>query len=330
VLFVRPVRTAGVLLAACLVAGGLVSSRASAGTAGLVPKLDSLIASFQGHAGIWVSEPNVSTPIFTHDSDEQVIAASLYKLGVLAEAERRVETGELSYTDPVVIQLEDITADGSFVDAGTQLTIDQALEAMITLSDNGPGLALWYAFGGVSIDETLTKIGLGDFHIAVDDSDENWATPRAVGMFFTLLAKRELISPAASDRMLARLGRQQISDRLPAQLPADVVVAHKTGNLPGITHDAGIIFTRTGPLVVVAMTSGALDEDANSFISSIGALVYSANIEPSANIGGGTREPVGDYVAEWRREGAMNMPTTIRGAHPMRRSQTAPIPNRPV
>jgi hypothetical protein len=60
--------------------------------------------------------------------------------------------------------------------------------------------------------------------------------------------------------------------------------------------------------------------------------VYNANLERSADVarGTGTREPVGDYVAEWRRERAMNMPTTIRSARPMKRNQTAPIPNRPV
>src|SRR5207248_5148937 len=93
----------------------------------------------------------------------------------------------------------------------------------------------------------------------------------AIGTFFTLLAKRQLISPAASDRMLARLERQQINDRLPAQLPGGVVVAHKTGNLSGVTHDAGVIYTKTGPRVVVAMTWDALDEDAANFISSIGS-----------------------------------------------------------
>jgi hypothetical protein len=61
------------------------------------------------------------------------------------------------------------------------------------------------------------------------------------------------------------------------------VIAHKTGNLTGITHDAGIIYTKTGPRVVVAMTWNAFEEDATNLISSIGALVYSANLTPAAN-----------------------------------------------
>jgi len=277
------VRRVGLALAVCLVLALATPAPARASTAELVQQLDGLISSFPGGAGIWVADPTLATPLFVHDPDEQVLAASLYKLGVLAEVERRVDAGDLHYGDVITIQPEDITTDGSFEDAGTELTLDEALEAMITISDNGSALALWRIVGGANIDATLEKAGVKNFHVAFDDTEDNWVTARSVGTFFTLLAKRQLISAAASDRMLARLERQQISDRLPAQLPPGVVVAHKTGNLSGITHDAGIIFTKTGPRVVVGLTWDALDDDAANFISSIGSLVYSANVQPAAN-----------------------------------------------
>jgi beta-lactamase class A len=277
------VRGVGFAVAVCLVMALSLAVPARASTAELIQQLDGLISSFRGGAGIWIADPTVAKPLYTHDPDERVIAASLYKLGVLAEAERRVDAGELKYNDIITIEPEDITADGSFEDAGTQLSLDEALEVMITISDNGSGLALWRILGGANIDATLDKAGMGDFHVALDATEDNWVTPHAIGTFFTLLAKRQLISPAASDRMLARLERQQISDRLPAQLPPGVVVAHKTGNLVGMVHDAGIIYTKSGPRVVVAMTWDAFDEDAASFISSVGSLVYSANLEPAAN-----------------------------------------------
>jgi beta-lactamase class A len=75
--------------------------------------------------------------------------------------------------------------------------------------------------------------------------------------------------------MLARLERQRINDRIPAGLPKTAVVAHKTGNLPGLIHDAGIIFTPAGPRVVVVTTSDAF-EGANTFIADIAAAVYGA------------------------------------------------------
>src|SRR5207237_1093820 len=150
--------------------------------------------------------------------------------------------------------------------------------------------------GGANIDATLEKAGIKNFHVALDDSEDNWVTPRAVGTFFTLLARRQLISAAASDRMLARLERQQINDRLPAQLPADVVIAHKTGNLSGVTHDAGIIFTKTGPRVVVVMTWDALldlDRYVPAFITFIAnKLSNSATVFYQKNFG--------VNVTEWR------------------------------
>ena len=276
-------RLVALVVVATLLATTVPAGRAQASTQDLVRQLDGLVSAFNGGVGLWISDPSLPTPLFTHGPDEHVVTASLYKLGVLAEAERRVEAGELHYTDSVVIEPEDITTDGSFEDAGTTLTLDDALEAMITISDNGTALALWHILGGSNIDTTLTKLGMPDFHVAFDDSEDNWATPHALGTFFTLLAKRQLISPAASDRMLARLERQQINNRLPAQLPQGVVVAHKTGNLAGLTHDAGIIYTKSGPRIVVAMTWDAGDDDADGFISSVGALVYSTILEPLAN-----------------------------------------------
>src|SRR5712691_2173051 len=275
-----------VVLAVALALTGLVpGGPAAASTAELVQHLDQLVGSFPGGAGLWISDPNstASAPLYSHSADEPIVTASLYKLAVLTEAERRVDNGELHYSDMITIEPEDITDDGSFEVAGTELTLDAALEAMITISDNGAALALWHILGPENINATLVRVGIKNFHVFLDWNEDNVATPRAVGTLLTMLAKRQLVSAAASDRMLARLERQQINDRLPAALPQGVVIAHKTGNLPGLTHDAGIIFTPSGPRVVVAMTWDAGEADAYSFISNVGSIVYSTLLEPPAN-----------------------------------------------
>jgi beta-lactamase class A len=275
--------SAFVVAVALALAGVIPGAPAAAGTAELVQHLDQLVGTFPGGAGVWISDPNLSTPLYSHDADEPIVTASLYKLAVMVEAERRVEAGQLHYGDIITIEDEDITEDGSFELAGTELTLDEALEAMITISDNGAALALWHVLGPENINATLVALGIKDFHVFLNFDEDNIATPRAVGTLLTMLAKRQLVSAAASDRMLARLERQQINDRLPAELPAGVVVAHKTGNLPGLTHDAGIIFTPSGPRVVVAMTWDAFDADAYAFIANVGSVVYSALLEPPAN-----------------------------------------------
>jgi beta-lactamase class A len=283
--YLSAMRRSAVVLAVALALVGLIpGAPAAASTADLVLQLDQLVSAFPGGAGLWIGDAKTSKPLYSHDADEPVITASLYKLALLAEAERRVEAGELHYSDIITIEAEDITEDGSFEVAGTQLTLDEALEVMITISDNGAALALWHMLGAENVNAMLRAAGVNDFSVFVNwGVDDNVATPAAIGTLFTLLAKRELVSASASDRMVARLARQQINDRLPAALPEGVVVAHKTGNLPGLTHDAGIIFTPSGPRVVVAMTWDAFDADAYAFIAQVASTVYSTLLEPPAN-----------------------------------------------
>lgn len=277
-------RGSAVVLAVALILMGVPGAPAAATTAELVQQLDQLVSAFAGGAGLWIGDAKTSKPLYSHDADVPIITASLYKLALLAESERRVEAGELRYGDIITIEAEDITEDGSFEVAGTELTLDEALEVMITISDNGAALALWHMLGAENVNAMLRAAGIDDFRVFVNwGVDDNVATPAAIGTLLTLLAKRELISASASDRMVARLSRQQINDRLPAALPDGVVVAHKTGNLPGLTHDAGIIYTPSGPRVVVAMTWDAFDADAYAFIANVASTVYSTLLEPPAN-----------------------------------------------
>jgi len=274
-------RGLAVAVATCVLLGSLAVPSAGS-TADLIIQVDGLVKSFPGDAGVYIADPLSPQPLYTHDADVSFITASLYKLGILVHVESLVDAGKLTYTDTIEIQPEDITDDGSYEVAGTVMTIDEALEAMITISDNGTALELYHSLGPDSINATLQSLGLTAFHVAVDDADDHTATARVIGQYFTLLSQRKLVSPAASDRMLARLERQQINDRLPSELPSGTVVAHKTGNLGFATHDAGIIYTKAGPRVVVGMTADTDEEEAVHFLGGLGALVYSAVLEPPA------------------------------------------------
>jgi len=275
----RPVVLAAAFLVATL-SLPLTGGRASA--APLKTQIDQLADAFPGGAAIWVGDPGLTNPLYARDIDREIITASLYKLAVLLEAEHQVELGKLSYSDTITIEQEDITEDGSFEGPGTELSLNDALEAMITISDNGAAMHLWRMLGPANIDAFLDKSGIKGFHVALDRDEDNYATPRAIGTYFTLLANKKLISPAASDRMLKRLQRQEINDRIPAQLPEGTVIAHKTGNLAGVVHDAGIIFTAHGPRVLVAMTWDADDNIANDFIAHLASTLYAAVLAPPA------------------------------------------------
>ena len=43
------------------------------------------------------------------------------------------------------------------------------------------------------------------------------------------------------------------NNRIPARLPAGTAVAHKTGDLAGISNDAGVVYASTGPITLVIL-----------------------------------------------------------------------------
>jgi beta-lactamase class A len=80
------------------------------------------------------------------------------------------------------------------------------------------------------------------------------STAREIGVLFEKMARRELVSPAASDLMIEILKKQQVNNRFPKYL-ADVVIAHKTGDgQPWLANDTGILWIQDQPVVLVVFT----------------------------------------------------------------------------
>jgi beta-lactamase class A len=90
------------------------------------------------------------------------------------------------------------------------------------------------------------------------------------------LAKRSVVSPAASDEMIAILQQQYFNEGIPAQLPAGVRVAHKTGWIDKVYHDAAIVYPpQHTPYVVVILTSGLSEKDeAPALVAALSAAIY--------------------------------------------------------
>jgi beta-lactamase class A len=75
--------------------------------------------------------------------------------------------------------------------------------------------------------------------------------------------------------MLDILRRQQIRDKLPFYLPGETVMANKTGTLPGVEHDAGILFMSGGPYIICVLSGDlAVNYQGIQAIASIGRMVY--------------------------------------------------------
>ena len=70
--------------------------------------------------------------------------------------------------------------------------------------------------------------------------------------------------------------RQEFSAEIPAGLPVGTKVAHKTGWITGVLHDAAIVYpANRKPYVLVVLTRGISDEKvARELIVDISRLVY--------------------------------------------------------
>ena len=105
---------------------------------------------------------------------------------------------------------------------------------------------------------------------------QNVVTAEDLARTLQALHAGTIVSADACAEILSVLSAQQINDALPARLPAGVRVAHKSGWVEGISHDAGIIYPSTehaaAPFVFVMCTTSDLGEQAGLDLIAAGAL----------------------------------------------------------
>ena len=81
---------------------------------------------------------------------------------------------------------------------------------------------------------------------------------------------------------------QEFSEEIPAGLPRGIPVAHKTGWIQGILHDAAIVYPPgRAPYVLVVLTGNIPQEDvARSLIADLSRIVWQATQEPASGRSG--------------------------------------------
>jgi beta-lactamase class A len=104
----------------------------------------------------------------------------------------------------------------------------------------------------------------------------NTSTARGFNTILVKLAKKEVVSPEASEEMIDILAQQQFNEMIPAKLPAHTRCAHKTGWTGNYYHDVGIVYPPGGgEFILVILTRGfQTDKDANPFIASLANIIY--------------------------------------------------------
>ncbi len=95
-----------------------------------------------------------------------------------------------------------------------------------------------------------------------DDARNDTSTPDDMVTLLGAIQRGDGLSPAAHAAVLDTLGRQKNTTILPARLPEETPIAHKTGSLRGIRNDVGIVTAPNGPYVVAIFAKRLADEAA--------------------------------------------------------------------
>ncbi len=203
--------------------------------------------------------------------------ASLYKLWIMVAAFHQIEAGELQEDDVLSQDATtlnnqfNITSEAAELSDGTIiLSVKDALEQMITISDNYAALLLSEQVQLSNVDAFLrehdfTKSSLGE---------PPQTTAFDVALFFEKLYRGALANPEDTQKMIALLKRQTLNNKLPKYLSNNVPIAHKTGELDLFTHDAGIVFSKQGDYIIVVLSETNSPADAEERIAVISKAVY--------------------------------------------------------
>jgi beta-lactamase class A len=231
------------------------------------------IEDYPGVAGVYVRdlEGNFGYGI---RPDEQFFTASIIKIPVMVAVYRKVDEGELSFSQMVEIKEEDWAAGAGWLQwerAGTKQTVGDLLLLMMNQSDNVATNALTRVVGGADhVNEVAKSLGTEDTLLyqkvsserAAVPSLDNRTTPRDMATMLQKIADGEAASEKSCGYMIDLMDLNELDWWLDAGLPADVYAANKAGWLYQVYDDVGIVKAGDRPYVVAIMSKyGTQDVD---------------------------------------------------------------------
>ena len=226
-------------------------------------------------------------------------AASTMKTPVMIELYKQAEAGRFSLDDsilvkneftsivdgsPYTMQLSDDSESVLYEKIGTTLPIRTLMYEMITQSSNLATNILIELVGAKNVTSTMRELGARDIKVlrgvedmkAYEQGLSNTTTAYDLMKIYEAIGRDEIISEAACQEMMEVLFAQKFNEIIPAKLPADVKVAHKTGSITGVRHDSGIVELPNGHEYVIILLSKELPsaQVGIDLLSEISKMVY--------------------------------------------------------
>jgi beta-lactamase class A len=274
-----------------LIAGPAVTGDLRAGERRPAPEVGLVLLSLKGRHAVMI-EP-----------DKVFHAASTMKVPVMIELFRQAQAGRLRLDDPLrVVNDFHSIVDGSvyhlhvgddsdaevYKAVGKTMTLRELCEAMITVSSNLAANLLIERLGVENIRATVARLGATGMNVrrgvedqkAFDQGLNNTTTARGLAVLLQKLARGKAVDARSDAEMVAILKRQKFNAGIPAGVPEGTPVAHKTGTITKIHHDAAIVYGRR-PYVLVILVRGIQDEkESAALMAAISKEVWTARAEP--------------------------------------------------
>jgi beta-lactamase class A len=253
------------------------------------------------------SQADVAVALLTLDgkteyffrADDSFHAASTMKIPVMIELYHQVKERRLRLTDTVTIrnQFHSIVDNSPFEldpndDSETDLykaegetrELGYLCELMITKSSNLATNLLIEKLGVEDIRATVHSLGADGMNVlrgvedqkAYEQGLNNTTTARGLQVLLTAIAEGKAVDDDSSRAMVTILEKQTFNEGIPAGLPQGTRVAHKTGEITKIHHDAAIVYAPR-PFVLVVLARGISDQkDSATLIADIAKMLYQA------------------------------------------------------
>jgi beta-lactamase class A len=237
------------------------------------------------------------------NADDSFHAASTMKVPVMIELFRRIDAGALSLdqgillvnqfgsivdNSPFSLDAGDDSDSSAYAAIGRRVPVRELIDRMITRSSNLATNALIELVGADHANATAHELGAKNIRVlrGVEDNKafraglNNTTTARDLAVLLEAIETGRAASLSSCDAMRAILLRQEFSAEIPAGLPPGTKVAHKTGWITGVLHDAAIVYPRNRkPYVLVVLTRGIPDEKvARQLIVDISRMVYERTV----------------------------------------------------
>ncbi len=252
----------------------------------LKANIESFVSAWpQAEIAVALIDPETGTHL-SIQGDRVFHAASTMKAPVLIEVYRQAAAGRFSLDDSLLVEndftsivdgslfrIGDDSDDALYEHTGRSLPIRDLATRMITMSSNLATNLIIELVKADSVQRTMESMGARTMRVlrgvedikAFERGLNNTATASDLAVLLDAIRRNEAVSRAASEEMRDILLGQEFNEMIPAGLPGTARVAHKTGWITGITHDAAIVYPENAPpYVLVILTEGFDDHAAAS------------------------------------------------------------------